>query len=125
MGRTVSSGKKAATLSDKKTICLKWQTASGKERENEYPLSKWDQHYIEEKSGLPVNGNNRDIASRLNIPLSVLIAYQKSVGINVKRREKAYRMAITRAILLTREMGFPLDQVSNSAVLFDPHKMLI
>lgn len=100
---------------------LTWKTASGVPKGVSF--SRWDAKFIDERSGLPGRGRNREIAGALGIPVGALVAYQKKNGINVGKREKAYRQAIRRALLITRELGFPIDE-SPGVVPIDPRDLL-
>ena len=65
------------------------------------------------------------MAFRLRVPLAMITAIQAALGIDVKRRKRAYTAAIARAIARTRAMNFPVGNVDLDGIPLDFESMLL
>jgi hypothetical protein len=103
-------------------IAVTWRTPTGHARS--LNLGCHALRVIETQSGLPDTSNGQ-IAFELRIPLPMLVAIQAEMGIDSRRRRRAYVQAIERAIAMTRELGFPIGGANPIGVPLDFNGMLL
>lgn len=103
-------------------IAVTWRTPTGHARS--LNLGCHALRLIETQSGLPDTSNGQ-IAFQLRIPLPMLVAIQAELGIDTRRRRRAYTQAIERAIAMTRELGFPVGGANPIGVPLDIDGMLL
>lgn len=97
-------------------IAVTWKTPTGCARSLNLGCNAL--RLIETQSGLPDTSNGQ-IAFQLRIPLPMLVAIQAELGIDTRRRRRAYTQAIERAIAMTRELGFPVGGANPIGVPLD------
>lgn len=113
---SISSSKRDA-------ISVTWRTPTGQARS--LNLGCTALALIEEQSGLPGGYSTGEMAFRLRVPLAMITAIQAALGIDVKRRKRAYSHAIASAIAQTRAMNFPVGDMALDALPVDFESMLL
>ena len=113
----------STTSSKRDAISVSWRTPTGQARS--LNLGCTALVLIEEQSGLPGGYSTGEMASRLRVPPAMIIAIQAELGIDVKRRKRAYATAISRAITKTRALNFPVNNTDLDAVPLDFESMLL
>lgn len=109
--------------SKRDAISVTWRTPTGQARS--LNLGCTALALIEEQSGLPGGYSTGEMAFRLRVPLAMITAIQAALGIDVKRRKRAYTAAIARAIARTRAMNFPVGNVDLDGIPLDFESMLL
>lgn len=104
-------------------IAITWRTPTGQARSLNFGCTALA--LIEEQSGLPGGCSTGEIAFRLRVPPAMITAIQAALGIDVKRRKRAYSQAIASAIARTRAMNFPTGNVATEALPLDFESMLL